>query len=94
MEVQCICIAVQLYFSLHNSALGEQSCKFRHDINPFIYCTQVFQILPKEECFFKLTCQSPFNGIVIKLIFKINTADSAGSMLFGGVIDRCTLRVL
>ena len=56
-----------------------------------LYCTEVTHNVPKEECFFQLPGQNLSSGIDIKLIFKNNFADVAGSVLYGGVIDNCKL---
>ena len=67
------------------------------DINPLIYCTQIAKFiaayLPREECFIQLPAQSLFNGIYVNLLFKNNSADTAGSVLYGGAIDNCKLHV-
>lgn len=55
--------------------------------------TPAFTALRFPNIYLKLTSQGLFNGIDIKLVFKNNTADSAGSMFLGGIIDRCTLRI-
>ena len=65
------------------------------DINPLIYCTPVvpliFEYVPREECFFQLPGQNLSRGLNVQLVFKNNTADNAGSMLYGGQIDHCKL---
>ena len=55
------------------------------------YCTPLAPYVPKEECFFQLPGQNLSNGIDVKLVFKNNTADDAGSVLYGGAIDNCKL---
>ena len=57
--------------------------------NPFIYCP-TFDIV-KGECFFQLPGQNLSDGIDGQLIFKNNSADAAGSALYGGAIDHCLL---
>ena len=44
--------------------------------------------VPQEECFFQLLGQ---NLIDVQLVFKNNSADAAGSVLYGGTIDNCNL---
>ena len=65
------------------------------DVNPQIYCTLIAPYIaayvPREECFFQLPGQSLSSGINVKLVFKNNTADDAGSVLYGGTIDKCKL---
>ena len=48
---------------------------------------------PKEECFFQLPDQNMYSthGVYVKLVFKNNSADAAGNVLYGGVIDNCNL---
>ena len=89
-------LSILPYTTLHweNNHANLGGAIYVYDINPFTYCTQLSRYIPKEECFFQLTSQSLLDGIDIKLVFKNNTADTAGSILYGGVIDKCTLRVL
>ena len=61
------------------------------DANPLSYCTAFAAYIPKEKCFFQLPDQSPSDAINVQLVFKNNSADAAGSVLYGGVIDDCTL---
>ena len=61
------------------------------DANPLSYCTAFAAYIPKEKCFFQLPGQSPSDAINVQLVFKNNSADAAGSVLYGGVIDNCTL---
>ena len=58
---------------------------------PFIYCTLIDTYMPKEECFFQLPSQNLSIGIDAQLFFKNNFADDAGSVLYGGAIDSCSL---
>ena len=58
--------------------------------NPLIYCSEIAKYIPKEECFFQL----PGQYIDIQLVFKNNSADASGSMLYGGAIDNCKLNSL
>ena len=55
-----------------------KSCVDEH--NPFIYCPS-FDIV-KGECFFQ-------DSIDAQLIFKNNSADAAGSALYGDAVDHC-----
>ena len=59
--------------------------------NPFAYCTQTGTCTTSYNCFFQLPGQNCSNGIDVQLIFKNNSADAAGSVLYGGVIDNCKL---
>ena len=61
------------------------------DAFPFIYCTLIDTYTPKEECFFQLPNQNLSIGIDAQLVFKNNSADDAGSVLYGGAIDTCRL---
>ena len=56
-------------------------------MNSFLYCIQIAPYRPREECFFQLPGQNMSNGIDIKLVFNNNSADVAGSVLYGGTID-------
>ena len=63
------------------------------DYNPISYCAlsaefmPIAVYIPKDECFFQLTDQN----LSEVLVFKNNSADVAGSVLYGGVIDNCRL---
>ena len=61
--------------------------------NPFIYCkmTQIATFIPREKCFFQLPGQNRSNGLDVQFVSKNNSADTAGSVLYGGAIDNCTL---
>ena len=61
--------------------------------NPFIYCemTQIGTFIPKEKCFFQFPGQSLSSGLGVQFVFKNNSADTAGSVLYGGAIDNCDL---
>ena len=62
-----------------------------YDASPLSYCTSVAKFAPKAECFFQLPGQNLSNGIDVQLVFKNNSADEAGSVLYGGAIDNCKL---
>ena len=61
--------------------------------NPFIYCemTQTGTFIPREKCFFQFPGQSLSSGLDVQFVFKNNSADTAGSVLYGGAIDNCDL---
>ena len=63
--------------------------------NPFIYCkeklTQIVTIIPREKCFFQFPGQNLSSGLDVQFVFKNNSADTAGSVLYGGAIDNCDL---
>jgi len=60
--------------------------------NPFIYCTQIDTCTTNDEiCFFQLPGQNLSSGIDAQLIFRNNSADIAGSVLYGGAVDNCKL---
>ena len=61
------------------------------DTNLLIYCTQIARYIPREECFFQLPGQNLSSGLDVQLVFKNNTADDAGSVLYGGAIYNCKL---
>ena len=56
------------------------------DDNPIIYCTSLDKFAPKNKCFFQLPGQSLSSGINAQLVFKNNSADDAGSVLYGGAL--------
>ena len=60
------------------------------NINPFIYCTYTashHSYIPMEKCFFQLqNLTRDIDGV--QLIFKNNSAGAAGSVLYGGAIDK------
>ena len=56
-----------------------------------IYCTEIIRYIPTEKCFFQLPGQNLSNGLDARLVFNNNSADDAGSVLYGGAIDNCTL---
>ena len=60
------------------------------DTSPLSYC-EYSTYIPKQECFFQLPDQTLSNGTDIRLVFKNNSADTAGSVLYGGAIDHCKL---
>ena len=58
--------------------------------NPLIYCTQIATfIATTKECFFQIFTVNLLPGI--QLVFKNNSADITGSVLYGGKIDKCKL---
>jgi len=59
--------------------------------NPFVYCSSTHIDAKQEKCFFQLPGQNLSNGIDAQLVFKENSADAAGSVLYGGAIDKCML---
>ena len=61
------------------------------DDKPFIYCTQADTCTTSGNCFFQLPHQNLSKGIHVQLVFKNNSADAAGSVLYGGAIDNCKL---
>ena len=58
--------------------------------NPLIYCTKISSYIPKQECFFQL----PRQNIHVKFVFKNNSANASGNMLYGGAVDHCKLNGL
>ena len=61
------------------------------DASPISECALISTLVPKEECFFQLPYQNLSNRIDVQLVFKNNSADVAGSVLYGGAIDHCKL---
>ena len=60
-------------------------------VNPLIFCSPIAQYIPQQECFFQLPGQNLSSGLDVKLDFRNNSADDAGSVLYGGTIDSCKL---
>ena len=60
--------------------------------NPFIHCTmnRFSNFLPRETCFFQLLGQNANDSFV----FENNSAEAAGSVLYGGTVDNCQLHGL
>ena len=65
------------------------------DANPLTsYCNETLKLdlpVPKEKCFFQLPDKTFWGVDNIRLVFKNNSANTAGSMLYGGTIDNCKL---
>ena len=59
--------------------------------DPFVYCNLTGSCTTERNCFFQLYGQNLSHGIDTQLFFKNNSADAAGSELYGGAIDNCTL---
>ena len=84
-----------VYWENNHASLG--GAIYVYDNIPISYCprysrrvtSQLF--VPQEECFFQLPGQNLSNGIDVKLVFENNSADVAGSVLYGGTIDNCNL---
>ena len=55
------------------------------------YCTQFGTSTRRRECIFQLPGHNLSSGINTQLVFKNNSADIAGSVLYGGEIDDCKL---
>ena len=81
-----------VYWENNHATLG--GAIYVHDASLISYCTKITKYAPKEECFFQLPGQNLSNGIDVQLIFKNNSADAAGSVLYGGAIDNCKLNDL
>ena len=75
-----------MYWENNHAALG--GAIYVTDVSPLSYCTSAAKFVPKGECFFQLPGQTLID---VQLIFKNNSADFAGSVLYGGVIDNCKL---
>ena len=78
-----------VYWKNNHANLG--GAIYVQDVSPTIYCTLLASYAPKPECFFQLPGQNLSNGIDVQLFFKNNSADDAGSVLYGGAIDYCKL---
>ena len=64
------------------------------DASHMSYCNSTYiniaTLIPKEDCYFQLPGLN-LSNIHTQLFFKNNSADIAGSALYGGVIDNCKL---
>ena len=78
-----------VYWENNHATLG--GAIYVRDASSMSYCTTVAELVPKEKCFFQLPGQNLSNSINVQLVFKNNSADDAGSVLYGGAIDNCTL---
>ena len=78
-----------VYWENNQATLG--GAIYVEDTSPISYCTTVAELIPKEDCFFQLPGQNLSNGVDVRLVFKNNSADIAGSVLYGGAIDNCKL---
>ena len=74
-----------VYWENNHANLGGAIYVF--DANPLVYCTQIVSHLQKEDCFF----QFPVDIGGVKVVFRNNSANTAGSVLYGGAIDNCKL---
>ena len=74
-----------------NNRASRGGAIYVQDASPLIYCTSVATCLQKEKCFFQLPGQNLSNGVDVQLVFKNNSADVAGSVLYGGAVDNCKL---
>ena len=75
-----------VYWKNNHANLG--GAIYVYDSDPTIYCTKNPRYMPRE-CFFHLPGQNLSSGIDVQLVFKNNSADVAGSVLYGGAIDKC-----
>ena len=89
MGIKCIFSILPnttMYWENNHANLG--GAIYVQDASPMSYCDLY---IPREECFFQLPGQNLFNAIDVRLVFKNNIADAAGSVLYGGAIDNCKL---
>ena len=84
-----------VYWENNHASLG--GAIYVYDSIPIRYClsTRYSRTIGTsedcEKCFFQLPGQNLPNGIDAQLVFKNNSADVAGSVLYGGTIDNCNL---
>ena len=78
-----------IYWENNHASLG--GAIYVYDVSPASYCTLLGPYAPQQECFFQLPGQNLSNGADVQLVFKNNSADVAGSVLYGGAIDNCKL---
>ena len=93
-----VCIGLQSTFSIlpNTTVYWKKNCAryggaiYVIDAIPLSYCAPLTPYVPKEECFYQVPGQN-LSNIDVQLVFKDNSADAAGSMLYGGTIDNCKL---
>ena len=56
------------------------------DDSSIIYCTSLDKFATPKKCFFQLPGQNLSSGLDVQLVFKNNSADYAGSVLYGGAL--------
>ena len=78
-----------VYWVNNHATLG--GAIYVKDASPYSYCTSIVAYVTKEDCFFQLPGQNMSNDLDVQLVFKNNSADNAGSVLYGGAIDNCKL---
>ena len=84
-----------VYWENNHASLG--GAIYVYDNIPISYCPSTRysstseSYVPNEECFFQLPGQNLPNGIDVQFVFKNNSADVAGRVLYGGTIDNCNL---
>ena len=82
-----------VYWENNNATFG--GAIYVTDASPFSYCAQeVALYVPKEKCFFQLPGRNLSDDIDVQFVFKNNSADYAGSDLYGGAIDNCKVTSL
>ena len=78
-----------VYWENNHATLG--GAIYVENASPFSVCKSIESLIIKEECFFQLPGQNLSTGVDVQLVFKNNSADVAGSVLYGGAIDNCEL---
>ena len=78
-----------VYWENNHASLG--GAIYVENASPFSVCRSIESLILKEECFFQLPGQNLSTDIDVQLVFKNNSADDAGSVLYGGAIDNCEL---
>ena len=76
-------------FENNHATLG--AAIYVSDVNALIYCSPIAPYIPQEQCFFQFPGQNLSSGLDTQLVFKNNSADAAGNVLYGGTIDHCKL---
>ena len=78
-----------VYWESNHARLG--GAIYVDDGYTLVYCTPSVTHATKDKCFFQLPGQNLSNGIDAQFVFKDNSANVAGSVLYGGAIDNCKL---
>ena len=79
-----------IYWESNHARLGG-AIYVEDEYNPLVYCTQSVTHTTKDKCFFQLPGQNVSSGIDAQFVFKDNSANDAGSVLYSGAIDYCKL---
>ena len=82
-----------VYWENNHAAFG--GAIYVADASPLSYCAEdVALYVPKEKCFFQLHGRNLSDDVDVQFVFKNNSADFGGSVVYGGAIDNCKVTSL